>query len=71
MIAKMIIKGRNRVEAINQLATALEAYRISGIKTNLATLRGIVNHSAFRIGNVNTSFMTDYGAELRLEEETK
>ncbi|WP_078390807.1 acetyl-CoA carboxylase biotin carboxylase subunit [Shouchella patagoniensis] len=71
MIAKMIIKGRNRVEAIEQLTRALETYRISGIKTNLATLRGIVNHPAFKKGNVNTSFMTVYGNELRLEEENK
>jgi acetyl-CoA carboxylase, biotin carboxylase subunit len=60
MIAKLIIKGKDRSEAIQKLERALEGYRIEGIKTNLALLKEVVNHAAFIKGDTSTDFIATY-----------
>ncbi len=57
MIAKMIVKGKNRKEAIDYLVDALATYKIEGIKTNIAFLHEAVTHQAFIDGNTPTSFV--------------
>ena len=57
MIAKLIVKGRNRVEAIDRLQHALEKYFIQGIKTNIPILQEIIAHPAFRSGDTTTDFI--------------
>ena len=60
MVAKLIVKGKDREEAIERLQTALSMYHIEGIKTNIPVLMDIVSHSAFQEGKTRTSFIQDY-----------
>jgi acetyl-CoA carboxylase, biotin carboxylase subunit len=60
MIAKLVVKGSNREEAINRLQNALADYHIEGIKTNIPMLQEVVAHSAFHTGDTTTDFVSKY-----------
>ncbi|WP_145689676.1 ATP-binding protein, partial [Bacillus licheniformis] len=60
MIAKMIVKGSSREEAICTLAEALSQYQVKGIKTNIPLLEDIVSSDEFRKGGVQTDFISRY-----------
>jgi acetyl-CoA carboxylase, biotin carboxylase subunit len=60
MIAKLVVKGSNREEAINRLQAALADYHIEGIKTNIPMLKEVIAHSAFHLGDTTTDFVNKY-----------
>ncbi|MDP5276741.1 acetyl-CoA carboxylase biotin carboxylase subunit [Chengkuizengella axinellae] len=60
MIAKLIVKGNNREEAIIKLEDALSKYEINGIKTNIPMLKEVTAHQAFKNGDTTTDFVTKY-----------
>lgn len=60
MIAKLVVRGKNRDEAIDCLQKALAHYQIEGIKTNIPMLQEIAAHPAFRAGDTTTSFVAKY-----------
>lgn len=60
MIAKLIVKGKDRDEAINRLQNALSAYEVEGIKTNIPLLKKIAEHPAFQQGETTTNFIEQY-----------
>ncbi|MDQ1003433.1 acetyl-CoA carboxylase biotin carboxylase subunit [Neobacillus niacini] len=60
MIAKLVVKGSSREEAINRLQAALADYHIEGIKTNIPMLQEVVAHSAFHSGDTTTDFVSKY-----------
>lgn len=60
MIAKLIVKGNDRSEAIESLQSALQDYVIEGIKTNIPLLREIAEHQAFSNGDTTTNFIAKY-----------
>jgi acetyl-CoA carboxylase biotin carboxylase subunit len=60
MIAKCIVKGRDRKEAIEKLQEALAAYEVEGIKTNIPMLREVAAHPAFLNGDTTTQFVTQH-----------
>jgi acetyl-CoA carboxylase, biotin carboxylase subunit len=60
MIAKLVVTGSNRDEAIEGLLAALEGYEVEGIKTNIPVLKEIINHQAFRSGDTQTNFVDKY-----------
>jgi 3-methylcrotonyl-CoA carboxylase alpha subunit len=64
MIAKLITHGADRDEAMRRLACALDEYEIVGVRTNLALLRAILRHPAFREGAVDTGFIARHAAAL-------
>ena len=57
LMAKLIVAGRDRVEALGRLADALERYRIEGVKTTVPLHRRILASPAFRAGAVHTRFL--------------
>ncbi|MEZ4332080.1 MAG: acetyl-CoA carboxylase biotin carboxylase subunit [Myxococcota bacterium] len=57
MLAKLIVSGRDRREALARLETALEDYWIAGIKTGLPFLRRLVTHPTFVAGAYDTGFL--------------
>jgi 3-methylcrotonyl-CoA carboxylase alpha subunit len=57
MIAKLIVHGKDRPEAVARLADALEQTRIAGIATNVEFLAAIARHSAFAHGPLDTGFI--------------
>lgn len=60
MIAKLVVHGEDRVDAIERLARALDEYEIEGIKCNLSMLKRIINHEKFKQGDTKTSFIENY-----------
>lgn len=60
MIAKLIVKGATRLEAINKMSEALDHYIIEGIKTNIPTLKRIVDHQEYISGNTTTNFIDNF-----------
>src|SRR5215472_2888864 len=57
MIAKLIVKGRDRTEAIGRMKRALEMFVIEGIKTSIPLHRRILADPDFAAGNYNTHFI--------------
>ena len=57
LLAKVIAAGRDRDEALDRLADALERYRIEGVKTTIPLHRRILASPAFRAGAVHTRFL--------------
>ncbi|MBK5441486.1 acetyl-CoA carboxylase biotin carboxylase subunit [Peribacillus sp. TH16] len=60
MIAKLVVSGGSRNEAIDRLREALNTYKIDGIKTNLPLLKEIIVHEAFSKGDTTTDFIDKY-----------
>jgi acetyl-CoA carboxylase, biotin carboxylase subunit len=57
MIAKLIVKGRDRTEAIGRMKRALEMFVIEGIKTSIPLHRRILADPEFGAGNFDTHFI--------------
>ncbi|WP_027625460.1 acetyl-CoA carboxylase biotin carboxylase subunit [Clostridium lundense] len=57
MIAKLIVYGKDREEAINKMRRALWEFSIGGIKTNIDYQFKIINNSDFIKGNYDTGFI--------------
>ncbi len=57
MLAKLIVSGRDRGEAIARADRALAEYVLLGCKTNTAFLRRLLNHPAFLTGKIHTGFL--------------
>ncbi len=65
MIAKVIAHGRDRGEALDRLADALDAYVLRGPRHNLVFLRAVVDHPRFREGRLSTGFVAEaFGARF-------
>lgn len=60
MIAKLVVKGDDRDEAIDILKNALSNYEVQGIKTNIPMLKQVAEHDAFRSGDTTTNFVEKY-----------
>lgn len=59
MIAKLIVKGRNRQDTIEKMNFALDNYTLKGIKTNIPMLKNIIENDQFLLGNTTTSFVQE------------
>ena len=57
MIAKLVVHGSDRTEALRALRVALEEYQVVGLSTNIAFLRALAGHPAFIAGDVETGFI--------------
>ncbi|GAB9471504.1 Acetyl-coa carboxylase, biotin carboxylase subunit [Globisporangium polare] len=64
MIAKLIVHGKNRQEALDSLIKALHQYQIVGLPTNIEFVARTANHPEFRKGGVDTSFLNKFGDEV-------
>ena len=64
LLAKLIVWGQTRMEAICRGQAALGEYRVRGIRNNLAFHRRVLAHPAFRAGDYDTGFIETYKAEL-------
>jgi acetyl-CoA carboxylase biotin carboxylase subunit len=57
MIAKLIVKGRDRAEAIGRMKRALEMFVIEGIRTSIPLQRRILADADFAAGRFDTHFI--------------
>ncbi|PKK80983.1 hypothetical protein RhiirC2_649214, partial [Rhizophagus irregularis] len=70
MIAKLVVKGQNRTEALGILKRALNGYEVVGLNTNIEFLKSVVSHDAFIAGEVETGFIAKHNEELFRSKET-
>jgi acetyl-CoA/propionyl-CoA carboxylase biotin carboxyl carrier protein len=68
MIAKLIVRGGDRNEAIARADQALRETVLLGCKTNTAFLRRLIAHPAFVAGDVHTGFL-DANPQIAAEPE--
>ncbi|MDF2883051.1 MAG: biotin carboxylase of acetyl-CoA carboxylase [Clostridiaceae bacterium] len=57
MIAKLIVHGKNRQEAISKMKRALGEFVIDGLKTNIDFQYKLINTEEFQSGNYDTGFI--------------
>jgi acetyl-CoA carboxylase biotin carboxylase subunit len=57
LIAKLIVKGRDRNEAVGRMKRALEMFVIEGIKTSIPLHRRIFADPDFAAGRIDTQFI--------------
>ncbi|WP_075719293.1 acetyl-CoA carboxylase biotin carboxylase subunit [Roseburia sp. 499] len=60
MVAKVIVHGENRQDAIRKMQSALGEVVVEGIVTNLDFEYDILSHPVFVSGKTNTHFIPDY-----------
>ena len=61
LLAKLIVWGADRGEALARSRRALAEFRVGGIKTNLPFHRGMIEHSAFVDAEVSTNLLDRVG----------
>ncbi|KAJ5191316.1 Methylcrotonoyl-CoA carboxylase subunit alpha [Penicillium cinerascens] len=64
MIAKLIVRGETREEAIRKLGAALEQYEVAGPVTNIEFLKTICRSPDFIAGAVETGYIEKHRDEL-------
>jgi acetyl/propionyl-CoA carboxylase alpha subunit len=57
MIAKLIVHGKNRQQAIAKMTKAIQDYDIVGVETTLSFCEFAINHQAFVSGKFDTHFV--------------
>jgi 3-methylcrotonyl-CoA carboxylase alpha subunit len=64
MIAKLIVWGADRKQALARMAQALGAFQIVGLATNIAFLKRLVEGAAFANADLDTGLIERNGATL-------
>ncbi|MBE7474222.1 MAG: acetyl-CoA carboxylase biotin carboxylase subunit [Anaerolineae bacterium] len=60
LLAKLIVLGENRPEAIQKMAAALRQYVLLGVTTNLTFLRDLLAHESFQRGETTTGLIEQH-----------
>jgi len=69
MIAKLIVHGRDRNEAIAKMREALNGFVIRGISSNIPFQAALLAHPKFVAGDFNTGFIAEhYGKGFHAED---
>lgn len=63
MIAKLIVHGRDRTEAIAKMREALNGFVIRGVSSNIPFQAALLAHPDFSTGNFNTGFIAKHYAD--------
>ena len=64
MLAKLVVHGSDRPAAIARMRDALEEFVLLGVDSNGDYLGRIVDHEAFRAGDLHTGFVVEHAAAL-------
>jgi geranyl-CoA carboxylase alpha subunit len=62
LLAKVVVHGRNRDEALDLIRDALERTVVLGVTCNRGYLANLVDHAAFRGAASSTHFIAEHGA---------
>ncbi len=65
MLAKIIVQGADRAEALDRLRVTLDATRVAGIETNLEYLRQVIAGEAFTAGGITTAYLGTFDYRRR------
>jgi 3-methylcrotonyl-CoA carboxylase alpha subunit len=66
LLAKLIVWGADRAEALRRLRAALDRFEIVGVSTNLDLLRALVADPKFQRGEYDTGFVEAEAARLTM-----
>ena len=61
LIAKLIVWGRDRREALSRLDRALADFEVAGVATTIPLFRALVRHPEFAAGDYDTRFLEQTG----------
>ncbi|XP_076632449.1 methylcrotonoyl-CoA carboxylase 1 [Colletes latitarsis] len=64
MIAKLIVWGKDRGEALAILKSKLNEYNIAGLDTNIEFIKDLCSHPSFQQGQVHTGFIEEHYQDL-------
>jgi acetyl-CoA carboxylase biotin carboxylase subunit len=57
LLAKVIVHGRDRTEALARMGQALDSFILEGVTTTIPFLARVIRHPAFVAGDVDTRFL--------------
>jgi acetyl-CoA carboxylase biotin carboxylase subunit len=57
LIAKLIVYGVDRAEAINRMRRALDMFIVEGVSTSIPLHQKILAHPDFQSGDIYTAFL--------------
>ena len=57
LLAKLIVQGRDREEAMRRMQIALESFIIEGVTTTIPFLARVMQNPRFQAGEVDTKFL--------------
>jgi acetyl-CoA carboxylase biotin carboxylase subunit len=63
LIAKLIVRGKDRSEAVSRMSRALEMFIVEGVYTTIPLHRKILADEDFRAGNFDTGFIERFLAK--------
>ena len=64
MLAKLVVYGDDRSEAIERSIASLDELALLGVKTNTDYLATVLGHPAFRAGDLHTAFVREHAEAL-------
>ncbi|XP_011352307.2 methylcrotonoyl-CoA carboxylase subunit alpha, mitochondrial isoform X1 [Ooceraea biroi] len=64
MIAKLVVWGKDRSEALGILRSKLNEYNIAGLDTNIEFIKDLCAHPKFQSGEVHTGFIEENFEQL-------
>jgi acetyl-CoA carboxylase biotin carboxylase subunit len=71
MIAKLVVHGKTRTEAIQKMLEAIKEYKIEGVATTLSFGTFVFEHDAFFTGKFDTHFVKNYYTPEKIKEKQK
>jgi len=71
LIAKLIVRGKDRPEAISRMSRALEMFIVEGIYTTIPLHRRLLANADFRTGRFDTNFLGRFLSAGKQEEASK
>ena len=57
LLAKVVVHGNDRAEALARMHQALDGFIIEGVTTTIPFLGRVILHPAFQAGDVDTKFL--------------
>jgi 3-methylcrotonyl-CoA carboxylase alpha subunit len=57
LLAKLIVRGSDRAQALTGMLEALNGFEIAGVSTNLAFLKALLGHPQVVLGEIDTGFI--------------
>ena len=64
LLAKLIVSGRDRTEALARLRRVLAEYTIEGVLTTIPFHRALIEEANFIAGRFNTDYVADTSLDL-------
>jgi len=71
MVAKLLVRGRTREEAMLKMGITLDEFFVEGVKTNIPLMRGVLQSEAFRDGTLTAEYIAKADNRRQLVDSLK